>query len=585
MTATPPPPFEPPSLGSRPPLIRQLPTGVLGLDAVLGGGVPELSFNLIAGGPGAGKTTLAQQMLFTTATPSRPGIYFTVLGEPTLKMIRYQRQFGFFEPGRIGRDVHLLNLGAEAAASDLDAVLGRIVAEVERHAPSIVVVDSFRTIGPKGPRAEPAALVGLEQFVQRLALQLTSWETTSFLISEYANEQQEQQHPVFTVADGIVWLRQAVDRNSVVRKLQVMKVRGQPFMPGLHTFRITGAGLEVFPRTPSQQSDRRPGTAVRLGTGVPGLDEMLGGGIPAGDAVMLAGPTGTGKTTIATQFVAEGHRAGEKTVIAVFEEYPERYLARANRMGFDFGTMIDEGTLRIIYIRPLDLSVDETLAAILEAVEALGASRVVIDSVSGFELALAPSFREDFRESFYRLVGALTALGVTVLMTTEVSAATPPFGAAGLLHVTGERVSFLTDDIIIQRYVELEGQLRTVLAVVKMRGSQHSRDFREYTLTPQGAVVGQSLRGYSDILTGFPERRARLDGGASTGITEVEASVLDALVRLRQASAPALSARTGIQPEDVARALLRLVALDYVVRVGDGEEVTEFRPIARGTGT
>lgn len=482
-------------------LIRRLPTGVPGLDAVLGGGIPELSFNVIAGGPGAGKTTLAQRMLFANATPARPGLYFTVLGEPTLKMIRYQRQFTFFDPERIGRDVHLLNLGAEAQGGDLDAVLTRIVAEIERHDPGIVVVDSFRTLGPQGARVDQGEWSALEHFVQRLALTLTSWEATSFLISEYAHE--EQRHPVFTVADGIIWLSQVTDRNSVVRKLQVVKVRGQAFMPGLHTFRITGDGVQVYPRIPEQQWERRPVSGARLSSGVPGLDDMLGGGIPAGDAVMLVGPTGSGKTTFAAQFVAQGVRDGESAVIAVFEEYPERYQAHARRLGIDLDTMIRDDKVRIIYLRPLDLSVDETLGAILDAVTEIGASRVVIDSVSGFELALAPAYREDFRESFYRLVGALTAVGVTLLMTNEVTGNDAP----GFLSVTSERVSFLADDIIMQRHVELEGRLRSVLAIVKMRGSAHSDGFHEYDVTPQGAVIGSSLEEYTRILTGFPKLR------------------------------------------------------------------------------
>jgi circadian clock protein KaiC len=561
----------------RPGLIRRLPTGVVGLDAVLGGGVPELSFNLIAGGPGSGKTTLAQQLLFANATRERPGIYFTVLGEPTLKMIRYQRQFAFFDAARVGRDVHLLNLSAEAMAGELDAVLARIVAELERHTPGVVVVDSFRTLGPHGAAADPAALAGLEHFVQRLALQLTSWETTSFLISEYADD--EQRHPVFTVADGIVWLSQVADRNSVVRKLQVMKVRGQAFMPGLHTVRITGAGLEVFPRIPEQHADRRPAAPRRLPTGVPGLDDMMGGGIPAGDAVLLAGPTGTGKTTFATQFVAAGAAAGDAAVIAVFEEYPAAYVARARTLGVDLGAMIEAGTLRIIYLRPLDLSVDETLAEILAAVDAVRATRVVIDSVSGFEVALAPAFREDFRESFYRLVGALTATGVTVLMTNEVA------GAPSDAGFTGERVSFLTDDIVVQRYVELEGQLRTVLAVVKMRGSAHSRDLREYTLTPQGAVVGESMRAYRGILTGAPERSVVASARERAGLAGSEAAVLDALVRLGGASAGALGTRTGVPPEEMARALERLVALGYAAPAGQGDDGPAYRAVARPSGS
>jgi circadian clock protein KaiC len=553
--------------------IRRILTGVPGLDAVLGGGIPELSFNLIAGGPGAGKTTLAQQILFANVTPERPGLYFTVLGEPTLKMIRYQQQYTFFEPARVGTDIHLLNLSAEAEAGDLNAVLRRIVAEVERIRPAFTVVDSFRTLGPTVQGADPAAIAGLEHFVQRLAIYLTTWETTSFLISEYAEE--EQRHPVFTVADGILWLSQVAERNSVVRKVQVMKTRGQGFMPGLHTFRITDRGLRVFPRIPEQQRARHRPTDMRLATGVPGLDEMMGGGIPAGDAVMLAGPTGTGKTTIATQFVAKSHREGAAVVMAIFEEYPDDFVSRGRKLGIDLAEMTRSGKLRVIYLRPLDLSVDETLAAVLDSVQEIGASRVVIDSLSGFEIALAPAFREDFRESFYRLVGALTAAGVTVLMTNEVG------GPRADLSFSGERVSFITDDIIIQRYVELEGELRTVLAVVKMRGSSHSRDFREYVITPEGAVIGKPLREYRGLLTGFPELAGATMHRAA-GLTSAESTVLEALVRLGPSSADALAIRTGLPREEVALALDRLVGLDYAVGARDGSGT--YRAMHQGMG-
>lgn len=478
-----------------------MPTGVPGLDSALGGGIPALSFNLIAGGPGAGKTTLAQQIMFANATRERPGIFFTVLGEPTIKMLRYQRQFSFFDPARLGTDVHLMNLSAEAAAGDLDAVLGRITSEVERYDPAVVIVDSFRTIGPRVPVVSPSEMTGLEQFVQRLALHLTTSETTSFLISEYAED--EHRHPVFTVADGILWLAQVPVRNSVVRKLQVVKVRGQGFMPGLHTFRITDGGVQVFPRIPEQQWDRKRATPGRLATGVPGLDVMMNGGIPAGDAILLAGPTGSGKTTMAAQFVAQGNREGARAVIAVFEEYPERYLARVKEQGMDLQAMTDRGELEIIYLRPLDLSVDETLAEILEAVGRTGATRIVIDSLSGFEIALAPAFRDDFRESLYRLVGALTALGVTVMMVDEVA---DPLGGDAF---TGERVSFLTDDIVGLRRVERDGGFRTELAVVKMRGSDFSTDIREYRITQEGAVVADPAWGSADAGRLADDRKPR----------------------------------------------------------------------------
>ena len=573
------------SVRARPP-IRGMPTGVAGLDAVLGGGLPEHSFNLIAGAPGTGKTTLALQILFANATAGRPALYFTMVGEPTVKLLRYQQQFDFFQPDLLGSTVHVRNLSGEVLDGDFDAVLERITTEVERMQPGVVVIDSFRWIaaGDAGRasrasartwRADPSApnAMGLEEFIQRLALQLTTWEVTAFLLGEYGDA--DLRHPLFTVADGILWLTQAEDRNSVVRKLQVTKLRGRAPMPGLHTFRMTGAGVQVFPRIPEQQWHRTPGRprdATRLSTGVPGLDALMGGGIPAGDAVLIAGPTGSGKTTVGMQFVADGLRRDEACVVAVFEEYPEDYLARLTTLGVDAAAHVRAGTLAVTYLRPLDLSVDETLSEILDAVRRSGARRVVIDSLSGFEVALAPTFREDFRESLYRLVGALTATAVTVLMTQEAVGTAP---AAGF---TGERVSFITDDIIVQRYVEIAGALRKVLAVAKMRRSEHSEQLWAYRLTPGGAVVGEPLTEYDVARSVSPATPARV-----AGLTERETRVLDALARLGEGTPDAVAAQVLAPAEEVAHALERLVALGYVAALpasGAGA-VRAYRPVVR----
>ena len=492
-----------------------LSTGVPGLDAALGGGLPELSFNMLAGAPGAGKTTLAQQIMFANATSARPALYFTVLGEPTVKMLRYQQQFRFFRPELVGSAVHYLNLSEEVGSGDLEVVLARITTEVERLTPALVIVDSFRTLGggagtlaSRGGGGAHALL--MESFVQRLALHLTTWQVTSILIGEYTEAEQRQ--PLFTIADGILWLTQHADRNSVVRQVQVVKVRGRAQMPGLHTLRITNDGLQVFPRIPDQQWGRREGhprTERRLSMGVPGLDTLMGGGIPAGDALMLVGPTGTGKSTFGMLFAAEGLRQGESVVVAAFEEYPADYLDRLRSFHVDPAALLASGRLHVTYLRPLDLSVDEALAELLTSVLESGATRVVIDSLTGFEMALAPAFREDFRESLYRLVGALTATGVTVFMTHEAVATSPD------LSFTGERVSFITDDILVQRYIEVEGELQTVLSVVKMRRSEHSRAFWRYDLSATGAVIRDRLVGYQDIMSGSP---TRLDGGETSGV-------------------------------------------------------------------
>jgi circadian clock protein KaiC len=477
-------------------VIRKLATGVPGLDEVLGGGLPEYSFNLIAGDPGAGKTTLAQQIAFANAMPARPAIYFTVLGEPPLKMLRYQQQYSFFDPLKIDSSIRFVNLSEEVLQSDLGKVLDRIIGEVEKTEPAIVVVDSFRTIAHYRP-ADRVPVRDLLVFVQRLALHLTSWQVTSFLVGEYADIHGEDA-PVFTIADGILWLSQERDRNSIVRKVQVVKLRGQAPMPGLHTFRITGNGVEAFPRIslgiPAAELPAR-----RLSTGITELDEMMGGGIPAGDSVLIAGPSGSGKSVLAAQFITEGVKQGEPGVLVVFEEHPNKYLRRAEGLGLGIREMVEQGKVAMIYLRPPDLSPDETLHEIREAVKKVGAKRVVIDSLSGFELALAPAFGAEFRESLYRLIGSLTGEGITVLTTMELAQ------SENQLSFTPNVVSFLADDLLVLRYVEIEKRLTKVLAVAKMRGSQHSKDFREYEINAGGLKLLDGLEGYTGRISGAPQ--------------------------------------------------------------------------------
>jgi circadian clock protein KaiC len=284
--------------------IHQMPTGVPGLDEIFGGGLPEYSFNIVAGAPGCGKTTLVHQFVFANASPERPALYFTILGEPAVKMLRYQQQFSFFDQSKLDSSIRFINLSQIVLEQDLGAVLEEIIKQVEAHGARIVVVDSFRTILRK---AEPGATeMELQGFVQRLALHLTSWQVTSFLVGEYV-ETELRDNPVFTVADGLLWLFQSTERNSIVRKMQVMKLRGQESVPGLHTFRITQDGLQTFPRTfgLAQESGHTKGTR-RFSIGIPSLDALMGGGIPDGSSLLVAGPSGSGKSVMASQFIAEG---------------------------------------------------------------------------------------------------------------------------------------------------------------------------------------------------------------------------------------------------------------------------------------
>lgn len=480
--------------------IRKLPTGVPGLDEILGGGLPEFSFNIVAGAPGTGKTTLVHQCVFANATPERPALYFTILGEPALKMLRYQQQYTFFDMSRLNTSIRFINLGEVLGERGLAGVLEEIARQVRATNPGMVVVDSFRTVLRKVENGGEREME-VQAFVQRLALLLTSWQATTFLVGEYV-ESELQDNPVFTVADSIFWLHQNVERNSVTRKLQIMKLRGQSSVPGLHTFRITSSGIQAFSRTLglSGQKAKIP-SDTRLSTGIPELDKMMHGGIPEGDSLLISGSSGTGKSLIATQFINAGIRRGESGIVATFEERPNEFAARAGAFGMDLLTPLNQGKLEIIYLRPLDLSVDETMHEILDAVKRTKASRLVIDSLAGFEMALSPGFRLDFRESLYRMIFSLTGVGITVLSTVEM-----PESFTDLRFSNGQ-ISFLTDDIIRMRYVSIDGQLRKILMVIKMRGGAHSKDIREYEITSTGLTIGKRMADYDNLITGIPTRK------------------------------------------------------------------------------
>ena len=479
--------------------IRKLPTGIRGLDDILGGGIPEFSFNIIGGAPGCGKTTMAHQIIFANATSEKPALYFTVLGEPVLKMLRYQQQFSFFDESKLNKDIRFINLSDLALEKGLNAVLEEIIKQVTTYDPRIVVLDSFRTLARQV--TSDAADVEVQAFVHRLAQFLTSWQATTILVGEYV-EEEIRDNSLFTMVDGIFWLSQVTERNSVVRKLQIVKLRGQATVPGLHTVRIGNFGLQAFSRTLGLISTKTKSAHRRqLSIGVPELDKMMGGGILEGDSLLIAGPSGTGKSALATQFIAEGIRRGEPGIMAVFEERPDGYKQRAGTFGLHLKAAEEKGTLETLYLRPLDLSVDETMQEILDAIKRVGAKRLVIDSLVGFEMALAPGFRADFRESLYRMIGALTGAGITILSTVEVE---DTFTGLAFSHYA---ISFLTDDIIRFRYVEIDGQLRKIMVVVKMRGGNHSKDIREYVITNKGVVVIHPRRtDYTGLITGIPRR-------------------------------------------------------------------------------
>ena len=462
--------------------IRLLPTGVPDLDTALGGGLPEYSFNLIAGGPGCGKTTLAQQIAFSQATEARPALYFTVLGEPPLKMLRHSRQYAFFDERKVDRSVRFLNLGVEAMEQDLGRLLERIRQEVESFHPALVAVDSFGTV-----TRTTCSEAHLQAFVQRLALYLTSWQATTFLIGEY-DAAESHSNPLFTVADGIIWLSQTVECRASLRHLHIAKLRGCAPLPGQHTFIITSEGMRVFPRQLAPPEAPRVNLGTRASTGIAGLDAMMNGGIPHGECALVSGPTGSGKSLLVRHFLARGAQSNERGLVVSCEADPEEYLEPGHRAcGPRLREFFERGALSILHLSALDLSIDEALWRICEAVRRTRACRLAVDSLAGFVLSLAPSFRKDLKQSLLRFVKGLAGLGVTTIVTDDVTRRRAGLGRSKSV------TELLMDVVISQQYVDMDGEVAKTMAVLKMKTSSYDTHSRRYTIDESGIVVREPV--------------------------------------------------------------------------------------------
>ena len=476
--------------------LEKLSTGVPGLDVLLGGGLTEFSFTLIAGAPGSGKTTLAHQIMFALANPQRRALFFTVLGEPPLKMLRYQQQFAFFDMDKVGPSIRYVNLADDLRAGDFSGVLERVMREVEDFGPSLVFVDSFRSV-VQTAKSGNEGLWDLQHFIQELGSRMATWQATTFLIGEY-NQTDVEANPIITVADGMLSLSHNLDEDAVVRKIRIIKMRGQAHMAGAHTLRITDDGIRIYPRllTPLPEAYETISTdAQRVSTGVAGLDEMLHGGVPQGHTMLVSGPTGIGKTILGTQFLAAGAAQGEKGVALYFEKHTAR-LHNAELV-----RMVRAGQVTVLESLSLSLTVEEVMDQLLEAIERTGATRVVIDSLSEIGLYLAPEFRQDLRLAVFRTLAMLARRGVTAVVTVGYEDNQPNW------RFSIDNLCFLADAVLTMRFAEVEGHVCKFMTVVKVRGTSHSNQLREYRITDHGLDVAPHMTNLDALMTGYPTRR------------------------------------------------------------------------------
>ena len=470
----------------------RLSTGIVGLDEVLHGGfIPGRAY-LVRGGPGTGKTTLGLHFL-TAGVANGEKVLFITLGEPEAVIRRNAEAMGFDLEG-----VSFLDLSptpeffTEVETYDLfspaeverEPTTQKIVAQVEKLKPTRVLLDAmtqFRYLATDPFQFRKQAL----SFLRFLAEQ----GATVLFISEASTEAPDAD--LQFLSDGVIDLEFAPQG----RTISVTKFRGSDFRGGRHSMQLSGKGMEVFPKLVPEVY-RREFIPETIASGVPELDELLHGGLERGTVTIITGPSGVGKTTLGLLFMKEAAGRGERSVVYTFEEGLETLLARCEAINVPAHAMMERGTLDMVKVEPLQFTPDEFARLVRREVEEQKARIVMLDSIAGYRLSLRG---EDLVTHVHALSKYLANMGVTVLLINEVEAITGEFRA------TEVGISYLADNIIFLRYLEMQGEMRKAIGVLKKRVSDFEKTLREYEITRYGVKVGRPLTGLRGILSGRPE--------------------------------------------------------------------------------
>jgi circadian clock protein KaiC len=474
---------------------ERLTTGDAAFDRILGGGLPANSLTLVTGTPGAGKTIFAQQLSFAAARAGKRVIYFTHASEPHDKLLVHMAGFSFFDPSMVNEQVRVYNLSSQVVELGLNGALDFIVDAVRQERSDLLIIDSFRGLKHV---LEPTA--SSRRAIFSFGSQLALLHCTCVLVGEYGPEEL-QLEPEFAVADGIISLRHAHEGAQERRTLRVIKQRGVGYLGGDHSFRIDHQGLQVFPRQEAlSQAPSYSATQELLSSGVPDLDELLRGGLIRSSSTLILGAPGIGKTVLALHFLAAGAAAGEPGLFISFQENPEQLALRASHFGLLDELELESWREMILSLSPVELDVDAAAAAIREAVERRNVRRVVIDSVAELEHAVREPERYD--DYLAALVGYLRGNDVTTIMTREI---TQLFGSD--LTIASYGLSYIVDNIILLRYVEIEAAIRRALTVLKVRGSDHDKRLMELRFADGNVALSGQFAGLAGLMTGLPRSR------------------------------------------------------------------------------
>jgi len=466
-------------------------TGISDLDSILDGGlIKEKSF-LIKGGPGSGKSTFGQLFLEEGAREGEKAMLIT-MGESADSILFNSKQQGIdlskveildMSPGKQEYSNEINYSVFSPVEVEAEPIIKKIIEEIEKHQPDRVLLDSLTML--KYLYENPFQY---KNMALSLIRHICSTGATLLMVSEnHPNSADEEAE--FWV-DGVLEVTNSVDW----RRIRVHKFRGSGFMGGDHAIKIDGQGIRVFPRLqPNEYARTFKSTPVS--SGIDELDEMLHGGIEKGTISMLTGPTGAGKTNLGIQFMKQASMRGERSVIYTFEESVEVIIKRSQMIGVPVDEMIENGTLTIKSIEPFSFSPDEFSMMVRKDIEENGTEMVMIDSVGGYSLTVR---QDDPLERLHSLCTYLGNVGVTSFLVSE----TP--NITGEFITTKLHASYLADNIIFLRYMEVRGELKKSIGILKKRMSDFERSIRELNITAEGIKVGKPLRNLHGILSGSP---------------------------------------------------------------------------------
>ncbi|HLI76141.1 MAG TPA: ATPase domain-containing protein [Acidobacteriaceae bacterium] len=477
--------------------MTRISTGITGLDDILSGGLPSGQMYLLQGNPGTGKTTIAMQFMLAGVAAGETVLYIT-LSEPRTELNSSAESHGFnlgtvpvveFVPDEAALQAENQYTVFHPSEVELASTIQRLTTEIEARNPDRLVIDSLselRLLANDRMKYRRQLLALKQYFSER--------RTTVMLLDDCTADGNDLQ--LQSIAHGVISLdKKQRSFGSSRRQMEIVKLRGSAYREGYHDYTIRKGGVMIFPRlVAAEHGEDFPSEQVK--SGIKAMDAVMGGGVDRGSSVLVTGPTGVGKSSIAMQYAVAAANRGERAVVYLFDEVLRSAKLRANGLGMPVKDLIENGKLQMRQVDPAELSPGEFVWQIRSDVNENDTRLIVIDSLNGFLNAMPGE--QDLTLHVHELLSYLSQKGViTILVLNQM-------GLVGTMH-TQVDVSYLADSVVLLRYYEMSGRIHQTISVLKKRIGGHERTLREISFSEAGISVGDPLTNFKGVLTGVPE--------------------------------------------------------------------------------